>query len=300
MLADPRSRTLVTNFAFQWLGVRRIDTMDPDPRLYPEFDEDLRSAFREEMELFLDSILRSDRSVLDLLTAKDTFVNERLARHYGLANVRGDQFRRVELDDSRRFGLFGKGSVLMVTSYPDRTSPVLRGAWILDQILASPPTPPPASVSTDLTPPPGDIPRTVRERLARHRTMPSCNHCHGVIDPLGQALENFNAVGEWRTKERDNGIAIDSTGTLVDGRPVNSPDDLRRALTDDPTLFIRGITEKLMVFALGRGLEYYDMPIVRSIVADAQRDDYSFTSLVLGVAKSVPFRMRSAPEPAGE
>ncbi len=300
MLADPRSRSLVTNFAFQWLAVRKLDTTDPDPRLYPNFDEDLRSAFREEMELFVDSILRSDHSVVDLLTARHTFVNERLARHYGLANVRGDQFRRVELEDSNRFGLFGKGSVLMVTSYPDRTSPVLRGAWILEQILASPPTPPPPDVSTDLTPPPGDIPRSVRERLERHRTSPSCNHCHGVIDPLGQALENFNAVGEWRTKERDNGLPIDSTGNLPDGRPVNSPEELRHVLTEDPTLFVQALTEKLMTFALGRGLEYYDMPVVRSIVADAKRTDYSFPSLVLGVAKSVPFRMRSTPDSQGE
>jgi hypothetical protein len=275
--------------------------MDPDPRLYPNFDEDLRRAFTAEMELFLDSILRNDdRSVVDLLTASDTFVNERLARHYGLPDVRGDQFRRVELTDSNRFGLFGKGSVLMVTSYPDRTSPVLRGAWIMDQLLASPPTPPPPGVETDLTPAPGDIPRSVRERLALHRTQPSCNQCHGVIDPLGQALENFNAVGEWRSRERDTGVAIDSTGTLAGGEAVNNPDDLRRALTADPTLFVRAMTEKLMIFALGRSLEYYDMPVVRSIVADAKREDYSFASLVLGVAKSVPFRMRGAPEPAGE
>jgi hypothetical protein len=300
LLADERSRSLVTNFAAQWLGWRRLDTLDPDPRLYPNFDEDLRRAFQEEMELFLDSVLRGDASVVSLLDAKHTFVNERLARHYGLPNVRGDQFRRVELEDPARFGLFGKGSVLMATSYPDRTSPVLRGAWVLEQILASPPTPPPPDVSTDLTPPPGDVPRSVRERLARHRTMPSCNHCHGVIDPLGQALENFNAIGEWRTKERDTGIAIDSSGTLPDGRPVNNPDELRGVLTEDPTLFVQALTEKLMTFALGRGLEYYDMPTVRRIVADAKREDYSFTSLVLGVAESAPFRMRSAPGAAAQ
>jgi hypothetical protein len=301
LLADPRSRSLVTNFAFQWLGVRKLDTMDPDPRLYPTFDEDLRRAFRTEMELYVDSILRdSKRSVVDLLNAKHTFVNERLARHYGLPDVRGDQFRRVELNDSHRFGLFGKGSMLMVTSYPDRTSPVLRGAWVLDTVLNSPPTPPPPTVSTDLTPPPGDPPRSVRERLARHRTMPSCNHCHGVIDPLGQALENFDPVGEWRTKERNNGIAIDSTGTLADGRPVNDPEELRRVITDDPTLYLRGLTERLMVFALGRGLQHYDMPVVRQIVADAKRDNYSFSSLVQGVARSVPFRMRAASDGAGE
>ena len=281
--------------------MRRLDTFDPDPRLYPAFDEDLRRAFKTEMELFVDSILRdAKRSVIDLLNAKHTFVNERLARHYGLADVRGDQFRRVELNDSHRFGLFGKGSVLMVTSYPDRTSPVLRGAWVLDTVLNSPPTPPPPTVSTDLTPPPGDIPRSVRERLARHRTMPSCNHCHGVIDPLGQALENFDPVGERaRRVDRDAVVAL-FHAPLADGQPVNNPEELRRILTDDTTLFVRGLTERLMVFALGRGLKHYDMPVVRQIVRDAKRDNYSFSSLVQGVAKSVPFRMRAVPDAAGE
>jgi mono/diheme cytochrome c family protein len=299
MLADERSRSLVTNFAFQWLGVRRLEAIDPDPRLYPTFDEDLRRAFTKEMELYLDSILRSDASVVDLLTAKHTFVNERLARHYGLPNVRGDQFRRVELTDSHRFGLFGKGSVLMVTSYPDRTSPVLRGAWIMEQILAAPPNPPPPGVETDLAPA-GEVPKSVRERLALHRTQTSCNQCHGVIDPLGQALENFDVIGEWRLKERDSGVAVDSTGTTSIGQPVNSPEELRAALASDPTLFVHTLTEKLLTFALGRGLEYYDMPVVRRIVADASAQGYSFESIVLGVARSVPFRMRSAPEePSG-
>jgi hypothetical protein len=299
MLADDRSRSLVTNFAFQWLGVRRLDAIDPDPRLYPNFDEDLRRAFTKEMELYVDSILRSDRSVVDLLTANHTFVNERLARHYGLPDVRGDQFRRVELDDSHRFGLFGKGSVLMVTSYPDRTSPVLRGAWIMEQILAAPPNPPPPGVETDLAPAAGDAPKSVRERLALHRTQPSCNQCHGVIDPLGQALENFNAIGEWRDRERDTGVLVDSTGTMATGQPVNSPEELRAALTSDPTQFVHALTEKLLTFALGRGVEHYDMPVVRRIVADAARQGYSFESIVLGVAESVPFRMRAAATPEG-
>jgi hypothetical protein len=299
MLADERSRSLVTNFAFQWLGVRRLEAIDPDPRLYPTFDEDLRRAFVKEMELYLDSILRERRSVVDLLTANHTFVNERLARHYGLPNVRGDQFRRVELTDSHRFGLFGKGSVLMVTSYPDRTSPVLRGAWIMEQILAAPPNPPPPGVETDLAPS-GEVPKSVRERLALHRTQTSCNQCHGVIDPLGQALENFDVIGEWRERERDSGVAVDSTGTTSTGLPVNSPEELRAALSSDPTLFVHTLTEKLMTFALGRGLEHYDMPVVRRIVADAAAQGYSFESIVLGVARSVPFRMRSAAEePAG-
>jgi hypothetical protein len=299
MLTDERSRSLVTNFAFQWLGVRRLDAIDPDPRLYPNFDEDLRRAFTKEMELYVDSILRSDRSVVDLLTADHTFVNERLARHYGLPDVRGDQFRRVELADPHRFGLFGKGSVLMVTSYPDRTSPVLRGAWIMEQILAAPPNPPPPGVETDLAPAAGDAPKSVRERLALHRTQPSCNQCHGVIDPLGQALENFNAVGEWRERERDTGVLVDSTGTMATGQPVNSPEELRAALTSDPTQFVHALTEKLLTFALGRGVEHYDMPVVRRIVADAAREGYSFESIVLGVAQSVPFRMRSSAAPEG-
>lgn len=296
MLADSRSNSLVTNFGFQWLGVRRVDAIDPDPRLYPNFDEDLRRAFRREMELFLDSILREERSVLDLLTASHTFVNERLARHYSIDTVRGDRFRQIQLEDPRRFGLFGKASVHMVTSYPDRTSPVLRGAWIMEHILATPPASVPAGVETDLTPAPGAIPRTVRERLARHRTEPSCNHCHGVIDPLGQALENFNVIGEWRDHERENGLPIDSSGELAGGAPVNDPDQLRRALTAQPELFVQALTEKLMTYALGRGLEYYDMPTVRAIVAEAAAAGYSFGSIVLGIASSEAFRMREVPD----
>jgi hypothetical protein len=300
LLADPRSTALVTNFAFQWLDVRRLAAIDPDPRLYPNFDEDLRRAFREEMELFVGSVLRGGGSVLDLLTAKHTFVNERLARHYGIADIRGDQFRRVELRDPTRFGLFGKGSVLMVTSYPDRTSPVLRGAWILDHLFGSPPTPPPPDVETNLKPLDGDIPRSVRERLALHRTVSSCNHCHGVIDPLGPALEGFNAVGEGRVRERDTGVAIDSSGPLAGGRAVDGPADLRDALAEKPDLFVQTLTEKLMTYALGRGLEYYDMPTVRAIVANAAREDYTFESIILGVANSAAFRMRGAAEPISE
>jgi hypothetical protein len=296
MLADPRSQTLVTNFAFQWLDVRRLSAIDPDPRLFPTFDEDLRSAFRMEMELFLDSILRGGGSVLDLIDAKHTFVNERLARHYGIPNVRGDQFRRIELGDEHRFGLFGKGSVLMVTSYPDRTSPVLRGAWIMDRVLGTPPTPPPPEVETDLAPVAGDVPRSVRERLELHRTVTSCNQCHGVIDPLGQALENFDAIGQWRVRERDSGVAVDSSGRLAGGAEVKGPEDLRSALRDDPQLFVQALTEKLMIYAIGRSLEHYDMPTVRGIVAAAAQNRYSFDSIIMGIVESPPFRMRSAGE----
>ncbi|HVY66124.1 MAG TPA: DUF1592 domain-containing protein [Gammaproteobacteria bacterium] len=297
MLADPRSRSLVTNFAFQWLGVRGLDVIEPDPKLYPNFDEELRKAFVGEMERFLDSILRDEkRSVLELLDAKYTFVNERLARHYGIEGVRGDRFRRVELEDPRRFGLFGKGSVLLATSYPDRTSPVLRGAWIMEHMLGTPPPPPPPGVSTNLAPLAMEQPHSVRERLALHRTQSSCNGCHGVIDPLGQALENYNAIGEWRTFERDSGAPIDPTGKLANGKPVSSPIDLREALRAEPGQFVQTIVQNLMTYALGRRVEYYDMPAVRAIVRDAARNHYSFAAIVKGVAGSVPFRMRTAPE----
>ncbi|HEX5048430.1 MAG TPA: DUF1592 domain-containing protein, partial [Gammaproteobacteria bacterium] len=297
LLKDPRSESLVTNFAFQWLGVRRLDALDPDPRLFPTFDADLRNAFRTEMQLFLDSVLRDDKaSVLDLLGANYTFVNERLARHYGIADVRGAQFRRVQLADERRYGLFGKGSVLMVSSYPDRTSPVLRGAWIMEQIVGAPPSPPPPGVETNLPALEPGVALSVRERLARHRTSPSCNQCHGVIDPLGQALENYDPVGEWRLIERQNGAKIDSTGELAGGEgTVNGPAELRAALLRDPDRFVRVVTEKLMTYALGRGVEYYDMPVVRAVARDAKRDGYRFSALVKGIAESAAFRMRTVP-----
>jgi len=232
------------------------------------------------------------------LNAPYTFVNERLARHYGIDGVVGDRFRRVELKDPERFGLFGKGSVLMATSYPDRTSPVLRGAWIMEHLLGVPPTPPPPGVNTNLAPVALEQPKSVRERLALHRTNNTCNHCHGVIDPLGQALENYNAVGEWRTRERDSGVPIDPNGRLASGRAVSSPVDLRAALTAEPDKLVQTVAQNLMTYALGRRLEYYDMPAVRAIVRDSQRHGYTFESLAIGVAKSTPFRMRSAPEPA--
>jgi hypothetical protein len=298
LLADPRSRSLVTNFAFQWLSVRDIEVIDPDPKLYPNFDIDLRNAFAKEMELFADSILRDERrSVLELLTASHTFVNERLARHYGISGVLGDRFRRVELADPHRWGLFGKGSVLLATSYPDRTSPVLRGAWVMEHVLGVPPTPPPPGVETNLTAS-TERPTSVRERLALHRTQSSCNHCHGVIDPLGQALENFDAVGEWRARERDSGVTIDSTGNLADGRAVNSPSELREAIAAEPEKFVQTVTQNLMTYALGRRVEYYDMPAVRAVVREAAESDYSFAAIVKGVAESTPFRLRSAPEVA--
>ena len=298
MFADPRSETLVTNFAFQWLSVRMLETALPDVVLFPNFDPQLRDAFEREMELFLDSILRSEnRSVVELLTAPYTFVDERLARHYRVSGVRGDRFRRVELEDPQRWGLLGKGSILLTTSYPDRTSPVLRGAWVMEHLLGTPPTPPPAGVETNLTQVATDQPRSVRERLELHRTVTSCNHCHGVIDPLGQALENYNAIGEWRLRERDTGVPIDSAGELAGGGgSVSSPSDLREALSVEPEQFVQTVTQNLLTYALGRRVEYYDMPTVRAIVRESAQHDYSFASIVMGVAKSAAFRMRRVPD----
>jgi hypothetical protein len=294
LLADPRSKSLVTSFAFQWLKVRAIDNIDPDAVIFPNFDDGLRAAFRREMELFVDSILREDRSVLDLLTADHTFVNERLALHYGIPNVRGDRFRRVTLADSNRWGLLGKGGVLMATSYANRTAPVLRGAWILDNILGTPPAAPPPDVEGFKENKEGEKSRSVREIMEQHRSKPSCNACHGVMDPLGFSLENFDAIGEWRSKDLYAGTPIDASGKLVDGTPVNGPADLRNALMRHPEQFVRTLTEKLMTYALGRSVENYDMPTVRAIVRDAARDNYRFSSIVMGIVRSPAFQMRKA------
>lgn len=302
MLADARAGSLVTNFASQWLRLAKIDDVDPDPGLYPGFDPSLREAFRKETLLFVDSVLRSDRSVVDLLTADHTFVNEQLAVHYGIPNVRGDQFRRVTLADSSRFGLLGKASTLMATSYGNRTAPVLRGAWILENITGTPPHAPPPGVETLKENVVGSRAETVRERLERHRADPSCNACHGVMDPLGFALENFDATGKWRTKDRETVTPIDASGRLSDGTVLKGPDDLRRALTRRPEQFVQTVTEKLMVYGLGRSIEYRDMPVVRQILRDAARQNYSFPSLVLGLVNSAPFRMAEVPvesPPAG-
>jgi hypothetical protein len=293
MLADPRSRSLVQNFAFQWLKLRLVDTLAPDSRLYPNFDEDLRAAFKEELALFVESVLREDRSVLELLDGKQTFVNERLARHYGIPSIRGEQFRRIELTDPRRWGLLGKGAVLLASSYPDRTSPVLRGSWILENIIGTPPAAPPADVDAFPENKEGDAPLTVRERLESHRVNPSCNSCHGVIDPLGLALENFDAIGEWRGRDRfAEGTPIDASGKLAGGTPIVGPVDLRNALLGRPEQFVQTMTEKLMTYALGRTVEYRDMPAVRANVRDAASHDYRFSSMVLGIVKSEQFQLR--------
>ncbi|MEO8259044.1 MAG: DUF1592 domain-containing protein [Acidobacteriota bacterium] len=294
LLSDPRSSTLVTGFAFQWLKVRAIDNIDPDAVVFPGFDDSLRDAFRREIELFVDSVLRQDHSVLDLLTADYTFVNERLALHYGIPDVRGERFRRVTLADANRWGLLGKGSTLLATSYANRTAPVLRGAWILENIIGTPPAPPPPDVEGFKENKDGEKARSVREIMEQHRSKPSCNACHGVMDPLGFALENYDAIGEWRARDRFAGTVIDASGKLVDGTPVNSPADLRQALIKRPEQFVQTMTEKLMTYALGRSVEYYDMPAVRAIVRAAGRDNYRFSSIVMGIVRSAPFQMRKA------
>ncbi len=298
MLSSDRSRSLVTNFGAEWLKLRDLDTIDPDPFIYPNFDPSLRTAFRREVELFVDSIQREDRSVLDLLTANYTFVNERLALHYGIPDVRGDEFRRVLLPDSKRYGLLGKGAILMVTSYANRTSVVLRGNYILENIMGTPPSPPPPNVPAFKENKEGEKPHTVRETMEMHRANPTCNGCHGIIDPLGFALENFDTVGAWRSKDRYTRTAIDASGKLMDGTVVSGPDDLRKALMSHPDQFVQTMTEKFLSYALGRSLTAYDMPTVRKIVRDAARDNYRFSSIVMGIAESAPFQMERTPEAA--
>ena len=296
LLADPRAQSLVTNFAFQWLKLRALDDADPDAILFPNFDDSLREAFKREMELFIQSVFAEDHSVLDLLSADYTFVNERLALHYGIPNVRGDRFRRVTLQDPNRWGLLGKGGVLTVTSYANRTAPVLRGAWILENVMGTPPAAPPPDVEGFPENKDGEKARSVREIMETHRAKPSCNACHGIMDPLGFALENFDAIGEWRSADRWAGTPIDAAGKLIDGTPVASAVDLRNALLRRPDQFVQTLTEKLMTYGLGRSVEYYDMPAVRQIVRDAARDNYRFSSIVMGIIKSAPFQMRKAAE----
>jgi mono/diheme cytochrome c family protein len=292
MLADPRAEALVKNFAGQWLFLRNLQSHLPDNKAFPDFDDNLRQSFRRETELLFESIMREDRSVLDLLNANYTFVNERLARHYGIPNVYGSQFRRVTLTDENRRGLLGQGSVLTVTSYPNRTSPVLRGKWILENILGTPPPPPPPNVPALTENGEDGKVLTVRERLEAHRKNPVCATCHRVMDPLGFSLENFDAIGQWRAREE--GVRVDASGQLADGSKVDGPVSLRQAIMRRPNQFVGTMTEKLLTYALGRGLEYYDMPIVRSIARDSARDNYRFSSIVMGIVRSTPFRMKEA------
>ena len=292
MLADPRSESLVGNFVSQWLFLRDLDAKRPDLGLFPEFDEGLRQAFRRETELFSSSILRENRSALDLLRANYTFVNERLARHYGIPNVYGSHFRRVTLGpDSARGGLLGQGSILLLTSYPTRTSPVLRGKWILDNLLGAPPPPPPPNVPNLREKNTDGTPLSMREAMVQHRANPVCASCHLRMDPVGFAFENFDALGRWRTRG-ESGAPIDATSILADGSKLDGLPGIRRFLLSQREAFIANLTEKLLTYALGRNVDYFDMPVVRKIVREAAPSDYTFSSLILGVTRSLPFRMR--------
>lgn len=296
MLADPKADALVKNFAGQWLYLRNLRTMIPNSVDFPDFDDNLRKAMARETELFFASVMNEDRNVLDLMTADYTFVNERLARHYGIPNIYGSHFRRVPLTNEARRGLLGQGSILMVTSHTDRTSPVVRGKWILDNLLGAPPPPMPANV-----PPLNESNRregrvlTMRERMEEHRTNPVCAGCHQIMDPIGFSLENFDAVGAWRSREGGTGgTPIDASGQLLDGTKIDGPVELRKALLKNPEIFVGTLTEKLMTYALGRGVNASDMPEVRKIVREAGRENFKFSSIIMGVVNSVPFGMNVA------
>jgi hypothetical protein len=296
LLADPRAEVLVTNFALPWLNLDDLDAVVPDEQIFAgQWSNAIRSDYEQEIALFVKSILLADENVQTLLTADHTFLNERLARHYGITGVNGPQFRRVTIDDATRFGLLGKGAVLLRTSYGDRTSPVLRGAWVLEKLMGTPPTPPPPNVETDLSTPEGEQPKTIRVRLEQHREAPNCNGCHGVIDPWGIALENFTVLGEWRDYDRAADAPIDPTTVLANGKAISGPVELREALLDRPDQFVQALTEKLMMYALGRELEYHDMRQVRRVVRAAEADHYTLPAIVAGIVASDAFRMQALP-----
>jgi mono/diheme cytochrome c family protein len=293
MLADERSETLVSNFAGQWLYLRNLASSNPDMRLFAGFDDNLRQAFRRETELFFSSIMRDDRNVLELLSANYTFLNERLAKHYGIPNVYGSRFRKVELGDgAHRGGLLGQGSILTVTSYANRTSPVIRGKWILSNILGVAPPPPPGKIPALKENAGVEKVVSMRERMAQHRADPACAGCHALMDPIGFAMENYDAIGRWRTHE--SGTPIDSAGGLPDGSKFEGVDGLQKALLSRPEAFVDTMTEKLMTYSLGRGVEFYDEPAIRRVVRESRGQDYRFSSLILGIVNSTPFQMRRA------
>jgi len=298
MLNDPRAASLVSGFAMKWLSLDDLDTVKPDPAIFGQaFNDTLRQDFSREVESFMSSILLEDRSVVDLLTAKHTFVNQRLAQHYGIQGVTGNQFRRIELTDETRFGLLGKAAVLMRTSYPDRTSPVLRGAWVLGRLQGTPPTPPPPDVETDLKQAAGEKPTTVRARLEQHRNKLNCNQCHGVIDPPGLALENFDSIGRWRTTDpQAENARIDASSVLPNGAAINGVGELRAQLASRPAMFAQTFTETLMMYAINRELQYFDMPQIRAVVRGAEKSNYTLSSLVLGIVNTDAFR-KQAPAP---
>ena len=293
MLEHPRSSSLVTNFAEQWLYLRDVESKKPNEILFADFDESLRDAFRRETNLFLDSVLRGNRSVLELLSANYTFVNERLAKHYGIPNVHGSEFRRVTFSaDSPRGGLLGQGSILTITSYANRTSPVNRGKWVLENLLSSAPPPPPADIPALKTEGSDSKALSMREAMIQHRVNPACSSCHARMDPIGFAMENFDAVGRWRDRDADK--PIDASGVFPDGVKFDGMAGLKAALLSHPEEFVSTVAEKLLMYALGRNVQYYDQPAVRAILRESARNNYSFTSLVLGVVKSTPFQMREA------
>jgi hypothetical protein len=294
MLADPRGQRFVANFAGQWLQLRNLKNARPNSATFPDFDDNLRQSLRQETELLFSSVLLENRSVLDLLRADYTFLNERLARHYGVAGVYGSNFRRVAVDRDERKGILGHGSILTVTSHADRTSPVVRGKWILENLLGAPPPPPPPDVPVLAENTEDAPPKSLRARLELHRANAVCASCHKLMDPIGFSLENFDAVGAWRTEE--SGSPVDASGRLADGAQVNGVVSLRNAILARPEVFAGAVTEKLLIYALGRGLEPSDMPAVRRIVRDSSRDDYRLKSLIMGVVQSVPFQMRRKPE----
>jgi len=293
MLADAKAKALVENFAGQWLQLRNLALWKPDPDKFPGWDEPLRDALRRETEMFFQYVIQEDRSVLDFLSADYTFVNERLARHYGLQGVRGSYFRRIDLTSPERGGLLTQGSVLTVTSQPTRTSPVVRGKWILENILGAPPPPPPDDVP-QLDEKSAGNPKSLREQFEKHRANAMCASCHVRLDPLGFALENYDAIGKFRSSDGD--AAIDASGKLPNGAAINGPGDLKKVLLESRDQFVEALGEKLLTYALGRGLEYYDAPGVRKIRVEAARNDYKFSSVALAVVNSLPFQMRRTPE----
>jgi hypothetical protein len=294
MLADPRSESLSTRFASQWFRLQDLDKINPDALLFPYYDFKLAEALKRETELFFDSIVREDRSVLDLLTADYTFVNERVARHYDIPNVNGPEFRRVTLAGENRRGLLGQGSILALTSVADRTSPVLRGKWVMEVLLASPPPAPPPNVPLleETKGEAGDRQLTTRERMEQHRSNPACTSCHKVIDPLGLALENFDVTGKWRI--RDNGAPVDPSGDLYDGTKMNGPAGLRAALLKHQDMFVLSFTERLMTYSLGRRVEYFDAPLIRKITREAAKRNNKFSAFVMGIVTSPAFQMSKA------
>jgi hypothetical protein len=300
MIADRRADSLIDNFTGQWLQLRNLEAkVTPDLLTFPDFDDNIRKGFRRETEMLFGHILRNDRSALELMSADYTFVNERLAKHYGIPGVYGERFRQVKLTDPNRFGLLGHGSILSMTALATRTSPVFRGKFVLSTFLDTPPSPPPPNVPAldDSDKGTGSAPKSVRDQLELHRQNPVCAGCHRVIDPPGFALENFDSVGQWRAA-MPNGAKIDANGVLADGTKVNGPVALREAILSRPDAFVTVITERMLIYALGRGLEPSDMPVVRRIVRQAAKNGYRLSTIVNEIVESAPFQMRTRLEPA--